>query len=90
IIKEGFLRQNALDPIERYTILEKQFMMLKTIIDFYDKATNLMTKFHITLDEIIDLPIIEEIKRMKYIPNEKYKDIKKISDKMEEEFKNLL
>jgi len=90
ILKEGFLRQNALDPIDRYSIPQKQFAMLKIMIDFYNKLNDLMIKFSIPIDEIINLPIIDEIRRLKSIPNEEYEKIQKISIKIDKELKNLI
>ncbi|ALU11556.1 ATP synthase subunit A [Ignicoccus islandicus DSM 13165] len=42
IIKEGFLQQNAFDPIDAFCSPQKQFLMMKIIIDFYRKAKDLV------------------------------------------------
>ncbi len=90
ILKEGFLRQNALDPIEKFTTLQKQFAMLKVIIDFYDKANEIIMKFNVPIGEIIELPIIEKLKRIKSIPNEKYKQIFDLYDEIDKELRELI
>jgi len=42
IIKEGFLQQNAFDPIDAFCAPKKQFLMMKIIIDFYHRAKDLV------------------------------------------------
>jgi V/A-type H+-transporting ATPase subunit A len=42
IIKEGFLQQNAFDPIDAFCAPKKQFLMMKIIIDFYRRAKDLV------------------------------------------------
>ena len=42
IIKEAFLQQNAFDPVDAFCSPQKQFLMMKIIIDFYRKAKELV------------------------------------------------
>ena len=41
IIRIAFLQQNALDPIDTYSTPQKQFKMLKIILDFHRYAERL-------------------------------------------------
>jgi len=69
-IREDFLHQLAYHEVDTYTSLEKQLLMMRLILAFYDIACE-------TLDaggdiEIIStLPIREQIGRFKYIKEEK-------------------
>ena len=47
----------------------KQWLMLKIIIDFYHKMRDLYNQ-GVKLPEMMNLPIIDKIARLKYIPNE--------------------
>ena len=38
VVKVGFLQQNAFNPIDTFFPLEKQFEMLKTIDNLYEKG----------------------------------------------------
>jgi len=42
LIKDGFLRQNAYDPIDAFSTPEKQFKLLKLFIDYYKTALSLV------------------------------------------------
>lgn len=64
IFKNGFLQQSAFDNVDAYTSLRKQFLMLKSIMVFYEKANELIKK-GINVNEIKELPIHQEIIRMK-------------------------
>ena len=71
IIRVAFLQQNALDPIDTYTSPQKQFKMLKIIVDYHRLADNVVSK-GAPIFKVLEMPITEEILRMKTsIPNEK-------------------
>ena len=42
LLKDGFLKQNAFDPIDAFSTPEKQFKLLKMILDFHRKALQLV------------------------------------------------
>jgi V/A-type H+-transporting ATPase subunit A len=67
MIKEDFLQQNAFNEVDSYCGIQKQWLMLKVIIDFYEKMRELYNQ-GVKLTEIMQLPIIDNIARMKYIP----------------------
>ncbi|MEM3832166.1 MAG: V-type ATP synthase subunit A [Thermoprotei archaeon] len=64
IIKEGFLRQSAFDEVDAYCDPQKQALLLKMIIDFYDDAVKLV-KNRIPIDVIRELPQISLMMRVK-------------------------
>jgi V/A-type H+-transporting ATPase subunit A len=64
MIREDFLQQSAYHEIDSFCPLEKQYLMLKVILSFYDRIGELMNK-GVTLNKILKLPIKAEIGRMK-------------------------
>jgi len=82
-IREDFLHQNSFHDVDTYTSLEKQHKMLEMIIGWYEKALAAIEQ-HVSLDKLIDMPVREQIGRMKYTPenecNTKFAAIKKDMD----------
>lgn len=76
IIREGFLRQNAYDPIDTYCSLRKGYLILKLIKMYHSRASKLIRK-GVLAKRIEELPITSRIMRIPFsVPEEK----------MEEEF----
>ncbi|RLF03074.1 MAG: V-type ATP synthase subunit A [Thermoprotei archaeon] len=70
ILREGFLQQDAFDEIDTYCSVEKQFKLLKTIIDFHREAERLIER-GVPFHRIRELKIIERLMRIKEeIPND--------------------
>ena len=78
-VREDFLHQNAFHETDTYTTLEKQLMMLKLILEYFDLATDALSK-GADVEKLIGLPVRERIGRFKYVPqeniNKEYEDIK--------------
>ncbi|MFA4880614.1 MAG: V-type ATP synthase subunit A [Candidatus Doudnabacteria bacterium] len=72
MIREDFLHQNAFDEIDTYTSLSKQYGMLKIIIDFYDLALSKVKE--VDLKALFKQKIIEDIARLKFIPEDKIQE----------------
>ena len=64
MIKVALLQQNAYSKVDSYCDLEKQYWMLKTVMDFYDKARELVKK-KAALSEILKGEVVARILRMK-------------------------
>jgi V/A-type H+/Na+-transporting ATPase subunit A len=64
LFKNGFLQQVSYDKVDTFSSARKQFLMLKTIITFYRKADGLVKK-GIGIAELRELPVYEQISRMK-------------------------
>jgi len=66
MLKEDFLQQNAFHDVDSFCNMKKQYLMLKTILRYYDKARNL---YHKGADgkEIFEQSSTISIARMKYI-----------------------
>jgi len=82
-IREDYLQQNGFHEIDTYTSLEKQYKMLKVIIEFKREAERALEN-GVYLNEILGLEEIRDrIARCKYVEE---KDIAKI-DKVAEDLK---
>jgi V/A-type H+-transporting ATPase subunit A len=66
MIREDFLHQNAFDAIDTYTSYRKQFLMLRNIVEFYNRARAAMDA-GAEIDTIVELPVLEDIARMKLV-----------------------
>lgn len=88
ILRNVFLQQNALDPIDTYCLPLKQFKILKIIIDFYNLAERIVNK-GAPIFKITQLPVLPEIMRMREIPNEKVDLLDELSKKIQYQFSEL-
>ena len=69
MIKNAFLQQNAFDKTDKYCSPEKQIRLLKTILNFYHKGSELL-KAGITVKQITALEAVSEMVRLKSeVPN---------------------
>ena len=68
-IREDYLHQNAFHEVDTYTSPHKQYLLLDLILRFYDDG-QIALQNGATVDEIISLPVLEEIGRAKYIQEE--------------------
>ena len=90
LIKEGLLRQNALDEVDTYTTPEKQYKMLEVIIDFYKKGLELVEK-RIPIYKITSIPIIPQLMKMKIsIKNDEMDKFTEFRTLIEEQLRKLL
>jgi len=64
MIREDFLQQSAYHEIDSFCPLDKQYWMLKVILNFYERTGEAMNK-GIALNKILKLPVKAEIGRMK-------------------------
>lgn len=66
-VREDYLHQNAFHEVDTFTSLEKQCMMLKLIVSFYELGKDAL-EVGADFNGIISLPVREAIGRFKYIP----------------------
>jgi V/A-type H+-transporting ATPase subunit A len=68
-IREDFLNQNAFSDTDTYTTLEKQHLMMKLILAYYDLGKEAL-KHGAPIEALVKLGCREEIGRFKYTENE--------------------
>jgi len=89
MLKEDFLMQSAVHPVDSYCPLEKSFYMMKMILSFYREMSR-ATEKGIPLQRVLELPIKDEIARMKIQPIEGFDSFAKgLLKRMEEAFAQL-
>ena len=77
-IREDFLHQNSFHEIDTYTSLEKQHNMMRLVLAFYDAGLDAL-KQGADINDIVKLPVREQIGRYKYTTD----------DDIESEYKNV-
>lgn len=89
IIRQAFLQQNALDPVDTYCSPKKQFQMLKIIVDFHNLAERVVSR-GAPIFKINQLPVQQEIVRMKTaVPNDKLELLDDLERRILEHFEEL-
>ena len=64
LIREGILQQNATDPVDAYSPIEKQIRMLELVLYFHERGMNII-KRGAPINLIHDLPVVDQLIRMK-------------------------
>ncbi|MCP1110985.1 V/A-type H+-transporting ATPase subunit A [Lachnospiraceae bacterium PM6-15] len=67
-IREDFLHQNSFHEVDTYTSLPKQFLLMKLVLAYYEKANEAL-KEGASINQLIGLPVREKIGRYKYTDN---------------------
>ncbi len=66
-IREDFLHQNSFHDVDTYTPLEKQYLMMKLVLAYYDESAVALEE-GADIEKLVGLPVREQIGRFKYIP----------------------
>ena len=86
MIREDYLQQDAFHEVDTYCPPKKQITMMKVILNFY-KYTMEAVDTGIPVEEIVKLPVGEEIGRMKYNPS--VEEIAGLIEKTRAQFEEL-
>lgn len=79
MVREDYLHQNAFHEVDTYSSLKKQYLLMKLILEAYDKTLDALDK-GAGLDGLLKLEAREAIGRFKYIEE----------DRIESEYKEIL
>ena len=88
IIREDYLHQNAFDEVDTYTSMRKQFLMLKLICEFDERAREALENYA-DMNAILSCSCKEKIGRAKYITEENLAEFDEILKLMNSELKAL-
>ncbi len=89
MIKEDFLIQSALHPVDSYCSPQKTFLLMSLIMRFYEKMKTATDK-GLSLQRALEVPAKEEIARAKIRPSETFEAFAKdLSTKIDEQFQAL-
>jgi V/A-type H+/Na+-transporting ATPase subunit A len=90
MIREDFLRQSAYDEIDTYASLNKQQLMLGTILHFRSKASGVL-QMEVNADTVVKAKVRARIARMKEIKEQDMeKETKSIRDEIDREFNEMV
>jgi len=83
IIREDFLHQNAYDDRDTYTSMRKQLCMLSAILGYFDAARKAMEQGAL-FEDLMDLPVLEDLAHAKFIPEDNLQEFKTLEQKIQE------
>jgi V/A-type H+-transporting ATPase subunit A len=89
MIKEDFLIQSALHPVDSYCSPEKTLLLMSLIMKYFEKMKTAVEN-GISLQRALDVPAKNEIARAKIHPSETFGELaKELESKMEQQFSAL-
>jgi V/A-type H+-transporting ATPase subunit A len=89
LIREAILQQNATDPVDAYSPIEKQIRMLELVLYFHERGMAII-KRGAPISVIHDLPIVDQIIRMKSnVPNDDLSKFDEIEKAIDEQMSQL-
>lgn len=84
MVKEDYLMQSALHPVDTYCPEAKSYWMLKIIMDFWQRMRKAID-VGVSLRQIIALPVVGKIARMKVQPYENPEEMVKYFEELAQE-----
>ena len=89
LLREGFLQQNAMDPVDAFSTVHKQIRMLNLILHFHERALRIV-KHGAPISVIHNLPVVDTLIRMKtLVPNEELVKLDEIQKTVDEQMSQL-
>ena len=65
-IREDYLHQDAFHEVDTYTSLQKQLIMMKLVLEYFDQSTEALGA-GVDIEALVKLPVRERIGRIKYV-----------------------
>ena len=88
-LREDFLQQNAFHETDAFCPMEKQDLMLDTILYFYDKSLEALSD-GANLDRLEELEVKEKITRLKLIKDESLEEFDQVKEQIDKECKEAV
>lgn len=88
MVREDFLQQSAFHDIDTYSSMKKQYLMLRNIMKFNERATS-ACELGVQLKRILEVQVKDKIGRMKETPEGKLSDLERLSDEIDTAFDSL-
>jgi len=89
LIREGFLQQNAYHDVDSYCSIEKQYGILKGILE-YNNLANTALDEEMPFDGIINVKSKAKLTKISLVEDKKFEaELNSVMKEMKEEFKNL-
>ena len=88
-IREDYLHQNAFHEVDTFASLKKQYKMLRLILLSDELGRDALSR-RVDIEDILALPVREEIGRSKYIPESEMGKLDEIESKLKQEMAALI
>ena len=89
MIKIGILQQNSFDDVDTYCSPEKQFKLMKLLVDFYNQGQQAL-KDGAALADIRAMPVIASLLKARMeVKDDGMDKLEKVQNEMVEQFKNV-
>ena len=89
MIKIGILQQNSFDDVDTYCSPEKQFKLMKLLVDFYNQGQQAL-KDGAALADIRAMPVIASLLKARMeVKDDEMDKLEKVQNEMAEQFKNV-
>jgi len=92
LLKEGFLKQNAFDPIDAFSDPKRQYKMLRSILTVHEAISSIISQGTITMAEVepVITDLVAQLMRGRYtIPHDKLEEFDALVEKILEKLKGL-
>ncbi|HUH97570.1 MAG TPA: V-type ATP synthase subunit A [Anaerolineales bacterium] len=89
LIREGFLQQNAMDPVDAFSTIQKQIRMLELILYFHERGLRIV-KHGAPISVIHELPVVDTLIRAKTsVPNDQLEKMDEIRKTVDQQMSKL-
>ncbi len=89
LLREGFLQQNALHPVDAHAAPQKQALLLNLVIQLHRQGKNLLDR-GVSLEQIRDTLDMPRLIRLKEdVPNDEPEQIKQVQEETQQRLKDL-
>ena len=90
MVKIGLLQQNSFDDVDTYCSPEKQFKLMKLLVDFYNKGQQAL-KEGAALSDIRELGVVSSLLKARMdIKDDEMQKLDQLEKDMEEQFKSII
>ena len=89
MLREDFLQQNAFSEVDARSNLQKQYLMLKSILKFHERTKGALD-LGVPLKKISNLPSTAKIGRMKEIPEKEIEKFEQLHKEIDAEFEEII
>jgi V/A-type H+-transporting ATPase subunit A len=88
-LREDFLHQNAFHEVDTFASMDKQFKMLHHILTFHHLAMEALRR-GAPLKQILDLPVRDQIARMRYVDEKDLASIDALGETIKKEIGTVM
>lgn len=89
MVNEGFLRQSAISPVDRYASPQRQMGMMRLLMRFMELAGKALRE-GVGVDRLVQLPVVRRLQRMgEDVPENRQQLFEEIGAQLESDFASL-